>query len=161
MCSFGKIKIIKICSYFMRMRLSEKVWMYFTFHMSRYTNCRTPKMCSFVVGWTESSAKLFFHWLLVFYGVSSVEHGLFNNNFMYVQFDDSNVFTRNCVCVCTCLWSKFLHFKCFSYYKVELKVFHQVLLRIYYPATSPIASDTQFNVDHFYNEIPYKLLHIS
>ena len=135
MCSFGKIKIIKICSYFMRMRLSEKVWMYFTFHMSRYTNCRTPKMCSFVVGWTESSAKLFFHWLLVFYGVSSVEHGLFNNNFMYVQFDDSNVFTRNCVCVCTCLWSKFLHFKYFSYYKLELKHLDQVLLRIYYPAT--------------------------
>ena len=141
MCSFGKIKIIKICSYFMRMRLSEKVWMYFTFHMSRYTNCRTPKMCSFVVGWTESSAKLFFHWLLVFYGVSSVEHGLFNNNFMYVQFDDSNVFTRNCVCVCTCLWSKFLHFKCFSYYKLELEIFYQVLLRINYPANCLIASD--------------------
>ena len=60
MSSFGKIKIIKICSYFMRMRLSEKVWMYFTFHMSRYTNCRTPKMCSFFVGWTESHLRNYF-----------------------------------------------------------------------------------------------------
>ena len=42
LCSFlcarlEKIKIIKICSYFIRMlRLSEKVWMYFTFHIQIY-----------------------------------------------------------------------------------------------------------------------------
>ena len=129
MVPFGKIKIIRICSYFMRMRLSEKVWMYFTFHMSRYTNCRTPKMCSFVVGWTESSAKLFFHWLLVFYGVSSVEHGLFNNNFMYVQFDDSNVFTRNCVCVCTCLWSKIPPFQIFLLLQLGYDVLYWTVVK--------------------------------
>ena len=112
MCSFGKIKIIKICSYFMRMRLSEKVWMYFTFHMSRYTNCRTPKMyISLLV--EQNHLRNYFSIDSLYFMVSSVEHGLFNNNFMYVQFDDSNVFTRNCVCVCTCLWSKIPPFQFF------------------------------------------------
>ena len=74
LCSFlcarlEKIKIIKICSYFIRMlRLSEKVWMYFTFHIQIY-KLSHPKNYSVSLLDNRTSRELFCHWLLVFYGV--------------------------------------------------------------------------------------------
>ena len=75
LCSFlcarlEKIKIINISSYFMRMlRLSEKVWMYFTFHIQIYKLSHPKNYSVSSLFGKRTSRKLFCHWLLVFYGV--------------------------------------------------------------------------------------------
>ena len=121
LCSFlcarlEKIKIIKICSYFMRMRLSEKVWMYFTFHIQIY-KLSHPKLFH-LYGWSNIIGEMFLP-LTPCILWCRLLNMLVHNNFMYVQFDDNNVLTRNCVCVCVCLWSANPTFKNNLHYTVE------------------------------------------